>query len=300
MENYNKIPNLVEYSIVPPTIDQFVSWDRYLNRICRDRLFPFWKKKLEKIFPNQTETRYPVVIIKGGIGTGKTTAARIIAEYNKCRILSLYNPHQSLGISPGESIKFKYFNRSKDLAEECFKGVISEWEDLSSFFTGAKDSERINLIEQISEGINQEELGESDAIFYCFSEIDLKDKSACDRLISEANKWKSRFGSVSKYFGGLVIDATSSDCDNIVEKFLEIFGDQVLVINTNQWEVREELGIYGKKGWFKVYTGDENHSPFIFGGDLYSGEIIEVPEELRPNFEGDLKKSLRDLAGIDI
>ena len=41
MENYNKIPNLVEYSIVPPTIDQFVSWDRYLNRICRDRLFPF-------------------------------------------------------------------------------------------------------------------------------------------------------------------------------------------------------------------------------------------------------------------
>lgn len=220
------------------------------------------------------------------------------------------DPNKVLGITSGDSIKFKfkYLNSLSILAEECFSDVLDEWEGTSPFFNRMKESEKEKFIEQITGGMDIEELGDPDtALFYSFSEIDFyEDKNAYERLLSEANKWKSKFGSISKYFGGFVIDDTSSECDCVVEKIQEIFGDKVLVINTNQWEIREELGFYGKKGWFKVYTGDEVNPPFIVDDshpvtdEMDNEKVIEVPEELRPNFKGNLENSLEYLAGVSL
>lgn len=298
---------VVGYEVAPPTIEQFMNGEEYLKRIFYEHLFPFWAEKLKEIFPNQIETRYPVVVLKGGYGTGKTTVARIIAEYNKCRILSLSDPNKILGINSGDSIEFKYINRLSSLAKECFLDVIDEWEETSEFFNKMKESGKENLIKQITGGMYVGELDSDPALFYSFSEMDFsKDETARERLLGEARKWKSKFGSISKYFGGFVIDATSSECDCVVEKIQEIFGDKVLVINTSQWGVREDLGLYGKKGWFKVYTGDELIKPFIVDEDhpitdeMSKEKVIEVPEELRPNFEGNLEKSLKYIAGVSL
>ena len=306
--NGNACNPVVGYEVAPPTIEQFLNGEEYLKRIFYEHLFPFWVEKLKEIFPNQIETRYPVVVLKGGYGTGKTTVARIIAEYNKCRILSLSDPNKILGINSGDSIEFKYINRLSSLAKECFLDVLDESEETSPFFNKMKESGKEKFIEQITGGMDIEELGGSEtALFYSFSEIDFsKDKNALERLLSEANKWKSKFGSISKYFGGFVIDATSSECDCVVEKFQDLFGDKVLVINTNQWVVREELGLFGKEGWFKVYTGDGVNPPFIVDDshpvtdEMSSERVIEVPEELRPNFKADLEKSLKYLAGVSL
>lgn len=299
---------VVGYEIAPPTIEQFLNGEEYLKRIFYEHLFQFWVEKLKEIFPNQIETRYPVVVLKGGYGNGKTTVARIIAEYNKCRILSLSDPNQVFNIAQGDSIEFKYINRLSSLAKECFSDVIDEWEDSSPFFNKMKESGKENLIKQITGGMYVGELNSDSALFYSFSEMDFsKDETACERLLSEANKWKSKFGSISKYFGGFVIDAISSECDCVVEKIQEIFGDKVLVINTNQWVVREGYSdLYGKKGWFKVYTGDEVNTPFIVDDShpvadgMNNEKVIEVPEELRPNFEDNLEKSLKYLAGVSL
>ena len=299
---------VVGYEVAPPTIEQFMNGEEYLKRIFYEHLFPFWAEKLKEIFPNQIETRYPVVVLKGGYGTGKTTVARIIAEYNKCRILSLSDPNKILGINSGDSIEFKYINRLSSLAKECFLDVIDEWEETSEFFNKMKESGKENLIKQITGGMYVGELDSDPALFYSFSEMDFsKDETARERLLGEARKWKSKFGSISKYFGGFVIDATSSECDCVVEKIQEIFGDKVLVINTSQWGVREKyLDLYGKKGWFEVYTGDELTQPFIVDDshpitdEMSKDKVIEVPEELRPNFEDNLEKSLKYLAGVSL
>ena len=306
---YENVGNpVVAYEVAPPTIGQFLNGEEYLKRIFYEHLFPFWVDKLKEIFPNQIETRYPVVVLKGGYGTGKTTVARIIAEYNKCRILSLSDPNKVLGITSGDSIKFKYINRLSSLAKECFEDVINEWEETSPFFNKMKESGKENLIKQITGGMYVGELNSDPSLFYSFSEMDFsKDKTACERLLSEVNKWKSKFGSISNYFGGFVIDATSSECDCIVEKIQEIFGDKVLVINTSQWGVTEGYSdLYGKKGWFEVYTGDEFNPPFIVDDnhpitdEMSREKVIEVPEELRPNFEDNLEKSLKYLAGVSL
>ena len=299
---------VVGYEVAPPTIVQFLNGEEYLKRIFYEHLFPFWVEKLKEIFPNQIETEYPVVVLKGGYGTGKTTAARIIAEYNKCRILSLSDPNKVLGITSGDSIEFKYINRLSSIAKECFSDVINEWEDLSPFFNKMKESGKENLIKQITGGMYVGELNSDPALFYSFSEMDFsKDETACERLIGEAKKWKSKFGSISKYFGGFVVDAISSECDCVVEKIQEIFGNKVLVINTNQWGVREGYSdLYGKKGWFKVYAGDELIQPFIvddshpINDEMSKEKVIEVPEELRPNFEASLESSLKYLAGVSL
>ena len=299
---------VVGYEVAPPTIEQFLNGEEYLKRIFYEHLFPFWVEKLKEIFPNQIETRYPVVVLKGGYGTGKTTVARIIAEYNKCRILSLSDPNKILGINSGDSIEFKYINRLSSLAKECFLDVLDESEETSPFFNKMKESGKENLIKQTTGGMYVGELNSDPALFYSFSEMDFsKDETACERLLSEAKKWKSKFGSISKYFGGFVIDATSSECDCVVKKIKEIFGDRVLVINTSQWGVREGYSdLYGKKGWFKVYTGDELIQPFIVDDDhpitdeMSKEKVIEVPEELRPNLEANLENFLKYMAGVSL
>lgn len=298
---------VITYEVEPPTIEQFVNGEEYLKTIFDKHLFPFWMETLKGIYPNRIDTEYPVVILKGGYGTGKSTVVRIMAEYNKCRILSLSDPNKVLGVTPGDSIKFKYLNSLSILAEECFSDVIDEWEETSPFFNKVKESGKEKFIEQITGGMDIEELGDPEtALFYSFSEMDFsKDKNACERILGEANKWKSKFGSISKYFGGFVIDATSSECDCVVEKIQEIFGDKVLVINTNQWVIREHSGLYGKKGWFKVYTGDGVNPPFIVDDshpitdEMNSEKVIEVPEELRLNFKFNLDNSIRDIVGVN-
>ena len=218
------------------------------------------------------------------------------------------DPNKVLGITSGDSIEFKYINRLSSLAKECFSDVINEWEDSSPFFNRMKESGKESLINQITGGMYVGELNSDPALFYSFSEMDFsKDETACERLLGEANRWKSKFGSISKYFGGFVIDAISSECDCVVEKIQKIFGDKVLVINTNQWVVREGYSdLYGKKGWFEVYTGDELTQPFIVDDshpitdEMSKDKVIEVPEELRPNFEDNLEKSLKYLAGVSL
>ena len=111
---------------------------------------------------------------------------------------------------------------------------------------------------------------------------------------------------MSDYFGHVIIDTSSRNDDSIADDFVNSnpYGDKVYVINTNQWKVREHLNYYGRAGWFKVYCGDSLHQPFIIRDtrqltpEMDSDRVIEVPEELRSDFEFNLITALQDKAGI--
>ena len=125
---------------------------------------------------------------------------------------------------------------------------------------------------------------------------------ADEKLDQALKRWDSRFGMFKNYFGHVIIDTSSRGDDSIADDFVNNnpYGDMVMVVNTNQWVVRSHLNYYGKRGWFKVYCGDSLHQPYIISEDrplvpgLDSDRIIDVPEELRPDFEFDLITALQD------
>lgn len=301
------LAKFIGYKSIPPTIDQFLDDDYYLGKIGKT-LFPFWREKLRLIYPTAIHTRYPIVVFKGGVGTGKSTIAKVMAEYMKCRILFLDDIDKTFGRTPGKNIKFAFFHKKADLAETDFLLTLREWEsELSPFFRECKESGRMKWIEQVADSTRTNATIGSDVLFYNFSEINFVEKKAAyEKLDSGFKRWDSRFRFVRPYFGNIILDTSSREDDSIAEEFIENnpFGDQVITISTNQWKVREGLNQYGREGWFKVYTGDSIHSPFIVDSynvltdEMDPDRVIDVPKELESNFRFGLEKALQDLAGI--
>ena len=301
------LSKLLGYAKIPPTIDEFLDDSYYLGNIGKT-IFPFWREKLRLIFPTPIHTKYPIIVFKGGVGTGKSTVAKVIAEYMKCRILHLEDIDKTFGRTPGKNIKFAFFHKKADLAETDFLLTLREWEsEQSPFFKECKESGRMKWIEQVADSTRTNATIGSDVLFYNFSEINFVEKKAAyEKLDSGFKRWDSRFRFVRKYFGNIIIDTSSREDDSIAEEFIENnpFGDDVITISTNQWSVREGLGQYGREGWFSVYTGDSIHSPFIIDSDhiltdeMDPDRVIKVPKELESNFRFGLEKALQDLAGI--
>jgi hypothetical protein len=108
----------------------------------------------------------------------------------------------------------------------------------------------------------------------------------------------------------VIIDTSAQGDDSIADDFIKNnpYGDDVYAIYTNQWLVREHLHWYGRAGWFKVFTGDGTHQPFIIKPeagkvvtpDMDQDRVIDVPEEMRGDFEFDLITALQDKAGISV
>lgn len=297
---------LLGYKTMPVTIQKFIEDPYYLGDICKS-LYPFWKEYLAKIYPSPIHTNYPILVFVGGIGTGKSTMARVMSMYLMHRLMCLRNPHHTFGLMPGKRLKFSFFTYTSGLAESDFLGPISEWMEISPYFKDKMEDGSIDQFDIVADGTRGNANIGSDVIFYNLSEINfINPDKAYEKLDQALKRFDSRFGRFRPYFGHVIIDTSSQGDDSIADDFINNnpYGDQVLVIRTNQWIVRKHLNYYGNAGWFKVYAGDSMHSPFIISddkpetADLDPDRLIEVPEELRADFEFDLTTALQDKAGI--
>lgn len=65
---------MLGYKELPPTIREFTTSKYYLGEQCKN-LYPYWREKLDEIFPNEIETRYTFLVATGSIGCGEWFAA---------------------------------------------------------------------------------------------------------------------------------------------------------------------------------------------------------------------------------
>jgi len=227
--------------------------------------------------------------------------------YQLHRLMCLKNIHQTFRLMPGKNIKFSFFTYTSGLAQTDFLDVISSWMDESPYFKELKSSGRLDEIEIVADGPRGNSNIGSDVLFYNLSELNFINRDKADEKLDQALKrWDSRFGTLTDYFGHVIIDTSSRGDDSIADDFVNSnpYGDKVYVVNTNQWIVRKHLNYYGRLGWFKVYCGDSTHQPFIVSDtkpvtmDMDPDRVIVVPEELRPDFEFNLITALQDKAGV--
>lgn len=294
------------YKKLPPDIDTFLDDPFYLGNVVGN-LYPFWREQLRDIFPTRIHTKYPILVITGSIGSGKSTVSRIINLYNICRLDHLEDPHRTMGLIGGKKIVFDFLMPNKSNADIEFPGTLHQWMDQSPYF---RDSmlNGFDRYEYFSEGLVSRggPIGR-DVLGYVLSELNFMPyEKAFNRLDTAFKRWSSRFKRFTDYFGYMIIDTSSNRDDSIADDFAKSnpYGDKVKVIRTSEWVVKKHLNYYFRKGSFKVYAGDALHSPFIITKDnpitpdLDTDRVIEVPEELRPDFEFNIVKALNDQAGI--
>lgn len=305
--------NLLGYRELPVDIDTFMDDPYYMGNVSKN-LYPFWRNILRKIFPTPIHTRYPIIVYTGAIGTGKSTMSRFCFEYMKYRLTCLVNEYDTFGFVPGKNFKFSFFHKTNTLAYTDFIDVMSGeqgWESFSPFFKEAYSNGKLDNLEQVADSIRSNNNIGSDCIAYIMSELNFVSLDRAHEKLDQALKrWSSRFERLRHYFGLVIIDTSSRGDDSIADDFIKNnpYGDDVLSVHTNRWIVREHLKYYGQHGWFKVFTGDGIHSPFIVDEskgkiltpDMDSDRVIDVPVECRADFEFDLDSALQDIAGISI
>lgn len=138
----SKIDNMLYWRYCP-TIEEFINDDRWLGKLYKNSLYPYWKRNFNDIFA--PESVINKVILSGSTGSGKSTAARILVLYCIYRILCLRNPRavlnvtqesmlsafiMSVNIKLAEKTNFEPFLRILDNCD-CFKRT----RDINEFYT---------------------------------------------------------------------------------------------------------------------------------------------------------------------
>ena len=114
---------LEDYAEPPVDILTFVDDYKYLGNAWHDaqgnsKLYPYWRKELVKIFPDNLTTSVNNAIFSGSRGRGKTEIAVLIAAYLLHRVLCLKDPVAHFHLKPTEKLVFAFMNIKLDLAEE--------------------------------------------------------------------------------------------------------------------------------------------------------------------------------------
>lgn len=300
---------LLGYKRMPADIRTFVTDPYYLGLKIgvKGGLYTKWMEILEDVFPTPIHTRYPYLVFSGAIGIGKSFVSLIIAKYMLHRLDCLDDMYSSLGIAKNKEVYFDFVHTNTTNAYNTFLYPMKPENQTSPYFNNLYSNHPIKWVVDGEQSNNT--IGK-DVIFYCFSEANFaKNKEKMRMKINDGfTRLKSRFASVLPYWGTIIIDTSARDDSSLADDFIQnnYLGSQVKVVRDSQWEFKKCIpGFYFNHGSFWVYAGDAINAPFIITDRdkqitdrMDPDRIIEVPNEVKSDFQTDIIKALQDLAGI--
>ena len=304
--------------------------DKYLGKAWKDargnsKVYPFWLEQLKKLFPNNIDTNYSILLETGARGIGKSeVAVGIVCIYLMYRIMCLKDARDFYNIKATEKICFAFMNITKDLAEgialDKFQKNIqqSEWFMNQGSMTTYNNEpywvppEPIEIIigSQPSHVVGL-------PIFFAFfdeisfirnQDIDKQKQKAKDMIDTARGGMLTRFVFDGKNPTLLCVASSKRSEQSFMEQYIKVLeetdGDNLLKIDKPVWEVKPK-GTYGE-GIFYIALGDKYKASVILRSEeeipLYkkSGytKFLEVPLFFKAKFEEDLDRNLCDIAGI--
>jgi len=308
------LASLYGYETVPPTIDEFLTDSHYLgNYFGAGGCNPQWTKLFKELYPNPYETKYHLVLLRGCIGAGKTTAGCIGILYDLCRLLFMVRPQTSYGLIPSTEILLAIFNVTLGLSEEVIWPKLESMLESSPFFkrflpTRTTSSSSVKFPHNIKffEGSRiQHSLGK--AVFSCIldeSNFGVLQDQVINNFFSLIRRMESRFMGTGDGAVPGKVWLISSETDNT--SVMDIVSKKY-ANSPGVFTIQKPLWYYYPNRYkgnnFKVYTGSDQRRPFIIESAtdpvLISEpeNIIDVPTEHEKAFEEDIDKAIRDLAG---
>lgn len=323
---------LEDYEEVPVDILTFVDDYNYLGNAWHDaegksKLYPYWRKELVKIFPDNLTTTVNNGIFSGSRGRGKSEICILIAAYLLHRILCLKNPVAYYHLKPTEKIVFAFMNIKLALAEEIgiakFQNTIqsSPWFMEHGQLEGRtkklwvpkkfNDQEAID----IKIGSQADDLIGLPIFFAFFDEVSFQRNQDVEKQKQKANDMidtaiggmKTRFVHNGKNPTFLALASSKRSDKSFLEehmkKKLKSEKDNVYISDGSVWEVKPE-GTYSKET-FRIALGNKFLQSMVIpdedDSEIYMNkgyQIIEAPIDFRADFLDDIDRALCDFAGI--
>ena len=112
----------INYKTKPVDVVTFVQDKYYLGETLRGNLYPILLDDLQELFAGD----YVEVLLKGGIGYGKTTFSYIAIAYDIYLVSCLKEPAAAFGLIPGTSLAFVNVSITEKMAKRIlFKGIFN-------------------------------------------------------------------------------------------------------------------------------------------------------------------------------
>jgi len=313
------LANVIGYKAMPVDIETFLNDEYYLGASCginpksgKSVIFDIWHEALQKVYPNPIRT-YTFVANAGAIGTGKSLMAKIMLAYDIYKITMLDDPGAYFGLVK-KFLHFVIFNLTKANAERMVI-ELKEMLDKSPYFQEQKDDpDSIMQWITIDEASRMSDIISNDVISIVFSEMNfVRDLERGIQLINQGiSRVESRFQKGFNLFNHIILDSSDTSIDAPVPHFLthHVRGPETMVFKYAIWDAKKDLYFHitdpeTGKTTFTVYKGDSEIPPCVITPTTNTAEMdpdrfIEVPLELKKNFEEDIVLALNEKAGVAV
>lgn len=312
---------------VPVNIDTFIDSDKYMrNYFYPDGksciVYPRWRQELKEIFKNPY--KFSEICFTGGIGLGKSEAAKLGLAYLSYRLLCLKNPQSFYNKPIGKPIVILFFNNTKDLAEKVLlqpfidmlitspwfmeRGKIVGREHIRyipnkniRFEAGSRDSHAIgqDIFAAILDEIN----------FAAGQDVSMEKSKIMKTYAAINTRITNRFRVEGNVHGKLFMVSSKKSEYDFLEQYAQKMKNQsnFYIVDDKVWNIvpPEKTGYSGKMFNLaiggdilpsKIIPDNENPEEYIKQGY----EIMQVPIEEKQKFVLDMERSLMDIAAVSI
>lgn len=314
----------------PVSMDQFLDDPEYLGKSC-EMLYPKLRDDLIELF----EGRYREVILSGSIGFGKTFFASIALCRVLYEMSCLTSPQETFGLSEGSEMALMLVSKNLKLAKRVLKASVDDKLKISPYFlknwiptftrgeltsfpdnmymsVGSYHSERLMGVTVTSAIMDETNFETSAKEQIVVSQGQKKTEAHYDlaeRVYRTlVRRIKSRHVRAGGELPGLIIMLSSAATHgSFTDRRIKdsISDPLVFVREYSTWEVKPR-GYFSGKTFFVLVGTSSLRSKILAEGETVSdvvldetgSRVIEVPEEYRPDFEGNLEDSIRDVAGL--
>lgn len=316
------LAQLIGYKELPPSVEEILDSDYYLGYTLADgskgpghSLYPIWRERLIETYPDKVRIDKTVKVVRGALGTGKTTYCLMTQAVNLIRWGIHPNPYPYLGLDKLTSpTTIRMFNIDKTRAHDVLVEPFCAWLDHSPYFQERRrdtgewypHNVRIETARRPSDVISEVLIGAVLSEFNFFWP-----ETALDIVKTVLGRLKSRVQKGLGLFHTVCIDSSDTDEESAVDIFLKTggWGDDLSIYTISIWEAKKHLQMFFLQDppSFKVYMGDSNTLPFIIpdnydieNSKLDKDRILIVPSELLSSFTNDIIKALQEHAGIAV
>ena len=304
--------------------------DPYFMGEVTKSLYPLWREDLIEMFGTGL---YSTAVLTGSTGTGKSFFSQLVILRMVYEASCLKDPARSYGLATGSALGFCNIASSKETARRVvFEGIESKMLESpyfrNDFFPKRKTKEEIvfpkniqiiagsstdtsiigmNIFGGIMDEANFVRTASNTA-----SSINLSSAARARNMqkamrlyTSITRRMKSRFNAKGKLPGILCVLSSKTTTDSFTEQII----GKAVADQDKHFFVRDRSLIDVKrdqfsKETFRVLVGNESYPSRI----LDPGEderqfgraalIVDVPEDLRKDFEDNMEEALRDMLGV--